>query len=292
MNKKNPGPGNAGTITVHGTDCGDKLFLETKFLELAVPILSFGGTLAGILLWNAGVRFDIQYAAFGSVLGSCILAYLAWIRPRRDIVALSTPIYAVVFFLAPIEYLPGIIIQLLYATGLTILLVRLKVRFGTPKAPARDAQELGEPLLAYAGRVRKYFPAIPGEVSRDAGDVFIRFARGEYGHAADRATRAIDDLGDVPGAAVVTRAFSVLAEQSRHLEQTLALPDEYLEFAPEDSQFLACPQPAGGDPEQAYHTTLYNALLLLFAVAWNGPGADRDRYLAYREFALKLFAAE
>ena len=63
----------------------------------------------------------------GCVLASCFLAYLAWVRPKKDIVALSTPIYSFLFFIVPTDYSTGIVLQLLYAVSLTILLVRLKV---------------------------------------------------------------------------------------------------------------------------------------------------------------------
>jgi hypothetical protein len=263
--------------------------IRQRLPELAVPLLSFGGTLAGILLWNMGFHFGIQYAAFGCVLGSCILAWLAWIRPKKDIVALTTPVYAFIFFVAPTDFLPGITLQLLFATSLTILLVRLKYRFGAPKAPVPKGTVLAEPLAAYVDRVRDSVSSLAPEVAKSAGEVFIRFGRGEYGAAAHGANLAIGQLEQVTDAAILTRAFSILSEQARSMERSLHIPESYLKFAPEHSRLLANPDPASADAEQAYHTTLYNALLLLYAAAWNSPGADRSRLLAYRDFAMRLF---
>ncbi len=42
------------------------------------------------------------------------------------------------------------------------------------------------------------------------------------------------------------------------------------------------------DREQEYCMTLYNALLYLYAAAWDRSPADRDRLLHLKDFALKL----
>jgi hypothetical protein len=47
---------------------------RSRYLGALVPLLAFGSTLTGIALWNAGMQFEIQYAAFGGLLASCLLA--------------------------------------------------------------------------------------------------------------------------------------------------------------------------------------------------------------------------
>ena len=263
-------------------------FAGTKFLELLVPVLSFGGTFAGIFIWSLGFHFGIQYAAIGCVLGSCILAYLAWIRQKKDIVSLTTPIYAFIFFVVPTDYLPGIVLQLLFAASLTILLVRLKYRFGSSDEPVPDGTVLAGPLSTYAERVQGSCSSLPQEAAQRAGEVFIRFARGDYEDAAREADLAVRHLEPAGDAEILIRAFSIVSEQAAHMKQSLHLPEHYLKFAPEYSSLLANPNPGSRDGEQEYHTTFYNALLLLYATAWNRSGADRDRLLAYQNFALKL----
>jgi hypothetical protein len=261
----------------------------TILLELLVPVLSFGGTLAGIFIRGLGFQFGIQYAAIGSVLGSCILAYLAWIRQKKDIVSLTTPIYAFIFFVVPSDFLPGIVLQLLFAAGLTVLLVRLKYRFGASDEPVPDATVLSESLRTYAERVRGLSSSLPPGSAERAGEVFIRFARGDYGDASREADLAVQLLGPAGGAEPLVRAFSIVSEQAAQMEQSLHLPERYLKFGPEYSSLLANPDPVPREEEEEYHTTLYNALLLLYAAAWNRAGADRDRLLACQDFALKLF---
>ena len=61
---------------------------KQRYLELAIPIFSFGITLIGVLVWMMGFEINFQFFALGCVISSCLLAYLAWIRPKKDIVAL------------------------------------------------------------------------------------------------------------------------------------------------------------------------------------------------------------
>ena len=114
-----------------------------RWMEIAIPLFSFGGAVMAILFQIQGISLDFRIPAFGCVLASCFLAYLAWIRPKKDIVALTTPIYSFIFFIVPTDYSTGVVLQLLYAVSLTILLVRLKVRFGTPGTAVSLGKELG-----------------------------------------------------------------------------------------------------------------------------------------------------
>ena len=63
------------------------------WLEYLVPLLSFGGALVGIFFWITSASVDYRISILGCVLASWVLAYLAWMRPKKDIVALSTPVY-------------------------------------------------------------------------------------------------------------------------------------------------------------------------------------------------------
>ena len=114
------------------TDHSDNLRdTRTLYQEALVPLLAFGSTFLGIVLWDAGILAEIQYAGAGGFLASCLLAYLAWIRPRKDIVSLTTPIYGFIFLVTPTDYTGGVTLLLLYACGLTVLVIRLHYRFGS-----------------------------------------------------------------------------------------------------------------------------------------------------------------
>ena len=251
-----------------------------------VPLLAFGGTFAGIALLNAGVPFEIRFAATGGFLASCLLAYLAWTRLNKDIVALSTPIYGFIFMVTPIDYTGGVALQLLYACGLTILTARLYHRFGTgtPGSPAGNKLAAG-PLMMYIESTRDAFAALGPGAGHAAAAAFISFSEGEYGRAADLSHAAVCQDG-TPGP--VVRAFSILREHADLLEKNLPCPVTYQTFLPDDAALVAKSLPGSKNPDIEFETQLENALLLLFSAAWHASPADRRFLSASQAFAKKL----
>ena len=261
---------------------------KQQYLEFAVPLLSFGVTLLGVLLWQMGIEINFQFFAFGCVLGSCILAYLAWIRPKKDIVALSTPIYAFIFFVVPTDYISGLTLQLLYAASLTLLLVRLKYRFGTCHTAASRGQELAAPLEAYVGRTGDAVSGISPETAHRAAVVISQFSTGNFGETARVAGTGAGTPAEAGLAPALARAFAIVHEHATVLEQSMPRPEPYLAFLPEDENLLVkIPVPAYSE-DRKFDIQLDNALLLLFSAAWQGAEADRPHLLACQAFLLKL----
>lgn len=95
---------------------------------LAVPVILFGGILVGMSIPN--VDFIVSIGVWGCVIGSFVLAYLAYLQPKKDIVSLLTPLYAIIIFTDPV-FNQERLIQVLYAVSLTILVIRLKRRFSS-----------------------------------------------------------------------------------------------------------------------------------------------------------------
>ena len=259
-----------------------------KWLELAVPLLSFGGALVAIIFYNQGLPLDFRYPALGCVLASFVLAYLAWIRPKKDIVALTTPIYSLIFFVVPTEYMSGIILQLLYATSLTILVVRLKYRFGRPGMALSGGKELAEPLRTYVEQTRDVWTGTSPEAAHHATVAFVRFAEGEFGETAQRSGTAAGQPDDVGNTPCLTRAFMIVSEHATLMDQSLPRPATYRTFLPEDSGMLAKHLEPEEEGDHRFDATLDNALLLLFSAAWNASGEDRPHLLACQAFAQKL----
>jgi hypothetical protein len=263
---------------------------HSMYLGALVPLLAFGSTLAGIALWNAGLLSEIQYAAAGGFLASCLLAYLAWTRLNRDIVALSTPIYGFLFLVTPIDYTGGVAIQLLYACGLTLLTARLYHRFGagTPSRSSRTELAAG-PLQTYVGSTRDAFTTLSPATGHSAAVAFIRFSEGEYRKAAETSHAAICHDGDPEP---VVRAFSILRQHAELLDKNLSRPVTYLTFLPDDAALVAKPLPGSGDPDREFEVMMDNALLLLYSAAWHAsPAGDRPHLLACQAFAKKLLEA-
>jgi hypothetical protein len=103
-------------------------------LSVAVPALCSGGAALGILLWQGNCFVDPGFLYGGSLAGAVavLLACLAWIKPRRVIVLLLAPLYAVLIFLLPFGNIPMVLLQLLFGAGLAILVMRLNLLFSTP----------------------------------------------------------------------------------------------------------------------------------------------------------------
>jgi hypothetical protein len=263
-----------------------------RLLELAIPIFSFGGALLAILVQMLGISLDFHYPATGFVIASCILAYLAWIRPKKDIVALTTPIYSFIFFFIPTDYETAILLQLLYAASLTILLVRLKYRFGKPGTAASLGKELGDPLKTYIGQTHDSLTSTSPDTAHRATLAFVQFAQGDYGKVA-RLSGTVSMLGEDTGCEhSLTRAFTIVKEHAELLDKSLPRPFTYQVFNPEDADLLAKQLPPALDKDQEFYTTLDNALLLLFSVAWSASERDRPHLLACQAFAQKLMSSQ
>jgi len=261
-------------------------------LELAVPVLSFGGVILALLFSGPESAFDIRYFALGCVMGSVALAYLAWIRPRKDIVALTTPVYSVLFFVVPSDFAVNVILELLYAVSLTILLIRLKVRFGTATEPGMGGKRsLEEPLKTYCETIRGQANGLNPEVAHSAAVVFARFARGDYQEAAQVAGAAETDLAKTQGWPLLITAFDIVREQALFLEESKDRPEQFIEFSASDTGLLAKSLPRSDRLNERYEVSLDNALLLLFAVAWAASEKDQRALLGGQSFALKLFAS-
>ncbi|MCU0631672.1 MAG: hypothetical protein MUC66_01700 [Methanolinea sp.] len=264
----------------------------TRWLEYAIPLLSFGGALFAVLFWVMDARIDIRITILGCVFASWVLAYLAWIRPKKDIVALSTPIYSFIFLAVPTDHFSAVILELLYAVSLTILLVRLKYRFGTHGRAATDGKELVEPLRTYVEKTRDLWTGISPDAAHHATVTFVRFAEGEYEEAMLRSNTATGQDEDAAETPYLQHAFMIVSEHATLLDQSLPRPETYMTFPAEDADFLALPIPPSQDKDQEFYATLDNALLLLFSAAWNASATDHPHLLACQAFAHRLMSSD
>jgi hypothetical protein len=258
-----------------------------RWLEYAVPLLSFGGALLGIFFWVTNASVDYWISILGCVFASWVLAYLAWMRPKRDIVALSTPIYSLIFLAVPTDNFSAVVLEVLYAVSLSILLIRLKYRFGAQAVKKPDKKELVDPVKTYVEKVREPLIATTPGLAHGAALAFVRFAEGEFSEAASASTDVIKGPNDGEPAPCLKHAFEIVEEQAARLDQSLPAPEKFRMFSPEDARVLAkVPDPKFGKPEE-YDTALENALLLLYATAWNAE-SDRPHLLQCQDFAQRL----
>ncbi len=108
-------------------------------LSAGVPLASFGGIAVAFGLANAGLIADPGSFAWGCVIGSVLLAYLAYLKPRRDLVSLCAPLFALIIFIVPGDLRPNVLTQLLFAATLTILVIRVNRSFSKKRGDARTA---------------------------------------------------------------------------------------------------------------------------------------------------------
>jgi hypothetical protein len=263
--------------------------LSHRWLELAVPLLSFGGALLAFIILVTSIPLDFRISILGCVLASWVLAYLAWIRPRKDIVALTTPLYSFIFIAVPTDVFSSMVLEVLYAASLTILLVRLKFRFGTTASTMNRLKELSDPLKTYVVRTSGFCEGIDPVSGHSAAVIFVRFAEGNYEEAARESGTAAGQLEGAGTSTCLTRAFKIVREHAALLDKSLPRPETFLTFPPDDTDLLAKPVSGFPEKDQEFYTTLDNALLLLFGAAWNNSEEDRTHLLACEGFAQKLF---
>jgi hypothetical protein len=263
-----------------------------RWLELAVPGFAFGGIIIAFFFLSHGNIQDIRIASVGCIIASFILAYLAWIRPKKDIVALTTPIYAVILFVLPSELLPDLILPILYAVSLTILLVRLKYRFGKPGTAVTMGKELGGSLKTYIDQTREPLKNLSPDTAHSATLAFVQFAQGDYAKVA-RISETVSGTGDNSlRDQCVARAFSIVKEHAALLDKALTRPYTWQAFTPDHADLLAKQMPAGMDEDHEFYLALDNALLLLYSTAWNGSERDRPHLLSLQAFAQKLMSSK
>jgi hypothetical protein len=262
-----------------------------RWLELTVPAVSFGGILIAFFFLNQGYLMSFRIAAAGCIIASFILAYLAWIRPKKDIVALTTPLYSIIFFVLPSDLIPDLILPILYAISLNILLVRLKYRFGKPGTAVTMGKELGGSLKTYIDQTRKPLKNLSPDTAHSATLAFVQFAQGDYAKVA-RISETVSGTDDNPlRDQCVARAFGIVKEHAALLDKALPRPYTYQTFTPDHADLLAKQMPAGMDEDHEFYLALDNALLLLYSAGWNGSERDRPHLLSRQVFGQKLMSS-
>jgi len=257
------------------------------WLFLSIPLLSFGGLLLGVALEGAGVIYDAADFYWGSVAASLVLAFLALIKPRKDIVSLCAPVFALFVFVVPLETKPSLLLQGLYAASITALAVRLHLRFSTKLTPHGEEETMEKYLYDYIHRITPFFGDVSRDCAHDIASTVLSFKFGLYAKAATDASRAISRLGRVEQRDVLEKALTIVKERSEALEQ--ARPGEFssLSFGNPDLPFLALAIPAE-KMEAPNVTTLDNALLLLYAVAYLQSPDDGQSLDEHQNFVIQI----
>ncbi len=109
------------------------LSIDNPRLWLIVPVIAFAGIILGVVLSDVPVLADS--GVYSCVIASFVLGVLAFLKPRRDIVALLVPLFAILIFNPWSEYVTGAVTQILFAGTITVVAWRLEKRFSTRVSP-------------------------------------------------------------------------------------------------------------------------------------------------------------
>jgi hypothetical protein len=261
-----------------------------RALTYAVPVVSFGGILVGVVLQQVGVIADAGTFVWGCVAGAFILGYLAYSRPRKDIVAICTPLYAVLIFLVPMEYTPNVLLQLLFAASITILLVRLNRKFGSSGDARGGSDPMERFMRDYIERIKPEFQNIQEKTAHEIASAFFSFKFGLYQNTIEESKRALALLPDGGSNDALKKALRIVQANAESLENAEVTAVTSVSFTENERPLLAINLPRD-KIEDPGSLELENALILLFAVAKNTSMDDEQALEEHQKFVIKILTS-
>lgn len=256
-------------------------------LSVAIPTLCFGGAAAGILLWQGGYIKDPGSFYWGSIAGSVLLAYFAWIKPRKDIVSLLAPLYAVIIFLLPLENKPTVLLQLLFGASLTVLVVRLNILFSTPPVKKHGEDPMEKYLYDYMHRITPLYRGIDRETAHEIAASVLSFKFGLYRNTVTSTNKAVSRLSGEGPVAALKKALIIIRDRAVNLEQSEIKGYSAETFSPLEEPYLAVSLPSELI-ENREDFALDNAILLCYAVAYLYSPDDGQVLDEHQNFALQV----
>lgn len=265
---------------------------QERILTYAVPVVSFGGIIFAVVLQQAGVIADAGTFVWGCVAGAFLLGYLAYIRPRKDIVAICAPLFAVLIFLMPVEYTPNLLLllQLLFAGSITILLVRLNRKFGSPGDARGGSDPMERFLRDYIERIKPEFLNIQKKTAHEIASAFFSFKFGLYPNTVEECRRALALLPDGGSNNTLKKALRIVQANAESLDNAQVTAVTSISFNETERSLVAVnlPKEKIEDPGSL---ELENALILLFAVAKNTSMDDEQALEEHQKFVIKILTS-
>lgn len=263
--------------------------LET-FLTVSIPAVSFGGIIIAIALQKAEIIADAGTFAWGCVAGSVLLGYLAYIKPKRDIVSLCAPLYALLIFVVPMEFAPTLLMQVLFAASITILVIRLNWKFGSLTNTKGEPDPMERFLNDYIERLRPQYVTIKRKTAHEIASAFLAFKFGLYNNAVHECDLALTLIPNGECNDALKKALIIVRANAQDLDNAQVTPDLSVIFAENERPFIAVNLP----PEKIEDPgtlELDNALVLLYAVATLTSPDDEQALDEHRKFVIKLLSA-
>ncbi len=257
-----------------------------RILTIAIPTVSFGGILVSIALEQAGMIQDAGPVGWGPAIGGFLLGFLAYTKPRRDIVSLLAPVYSILIFVFPLETKPNLLLQVLFAISITALMVRLNLRFSTPPI----AQGVKDPMEAYyyqyLEQLRPVYRGLNARAAHEIASTVLSFKFGLYSKASESVDRVLPLLGNTEADSVLKKALFIVKERADRLLVADVAPVTATPFEGPELMYLAVVLP----PEKVEDKDtllLDNALILLFAVAYIASPDDEQALEEQEKFVIQ-----
>jgi hypothetical protein len=160
------------------------------------------------------------------------------------------------------EYTPTLLLQVLFAVSMTLLVVRLNLRFSLPAETETSSAEAM--YRDYEARLAPHLAELDPDSSGKLALVFSLFRSGQY----ERTIAACDDaLGRFDKSSLpIDKALAIVSEQLEFMKNSLDSPDVYTVFSDTEQVYLAFPS-GNGDSGDGPEVVLDNALVLIYAAA-------------------------
>ncbi|MCM2466066.1 hypothetical protein [Methanoculleus oceani] len=254
-------------------------------LWIAVPAVSFGGIGIELLLASVGFPYAIWAGIAGCVAASCILCYQAYLKPRRDLVSLFTPLFAFLIFVVPNDLDPGVLVQTIFSATIVFLAVRVEKLFNAPKAEEKTMKQI---LNEYIDRIEPVFAAIDGETGHLIAQSLLTYKFELYGSAAEKMTAALARLDAItPHPGALERALLILRERAGGFAESRVTVNPEHTFTEADYDDLAIRlRPDQIDDPAALD--LDNALVLLYAVGIETSPDDEQALEEHQRFIIQI----
>jgi Ca2+/Na+ antiporter len=252
---------------------------------IAVPAVSFGGIGIELLLASVGFPYAVWAGIAGCVAASCVLCYQAYLKPRRDLVSLFTPLFAFLIFIMPNDISSGVIVQTLFAATITFLAIRVEKLFNATKPQERTMKDV---LNEYIARIEPLFAVIDEETGHLIAQSLLTYKFELYGSAAEKMTAALARLDAItPHPGAVERALLILRERTGDLADSRVTANPEHTFTEADYDNLAI-RLRPDQIEDPAALDLDNALVLLYAVGIETSPDDEQALEEHQRFVIQI----
>jgi len=268
----------------------ESLKKKDMLFSIAIPAFAFGGILLAIVLQQSGVIAEAGTFVWGCVAASFLLGYFAYLKPRKDVVALCAPLYGIAIFLAPIEYTPTLLLQILFAASITILLVRLNIKFGSLADTKGGTSSMERFLKEYIERIRPEFTGIEKKTAHEIASAFLSFKFGLYPNAIEECRLALLTIPEGSGMPALKRALQIVQVNAEDLENSQFTADNRFAFSGNEKAFVPINLPPERIEDPA-SLELDNALILIYAVAVITSAEDEQALEEHKKFVIKILTS-